>query len=208
MARVNEDETRIARRIFEECYEDLVSKIDLDILYADLKSQCELNCLQLSKVYILRGGETPEIQTVFNLIAAEEDEELVKWLDAIQTSLSNTSNQKCGHGTILDKMIQIRQQFTGTSSTTSTAAIGRSKRPKPKSVPKRMRASTSVQGAVVRQRQYSPLFSPVSLFHFFLLVKSKDFEVRNARTRLYQSPPFPSSFKAFMPGILQGQLGN
>ncbi|XP_065887660.1 uncharacterized protein [Dysidea avara] len=157
MARVNrvkDDETKITRRMFEECFEELVSKTDLDILYKEFNCQCKIKRLQLSKVCILRGGETPEIRTVLNLIAAEEDEEFVKWVDAIQTSLSNTSNQKCSHGSIVNKMMQIRMDLTTSSTNTWRSSTKFQPNPGRKWIGASMTASQ-----VVRQRQFSPTFS-------------------------------------------------
>ena len=149
--------------MFEECYDELVSKIDLDILYAELKRQCKIKNLQLSKIYILRGGVTPEVRTVLNLVAAEEDEEFVKWVDAIQTSLSNTSNQKCSHGNIVDKMMQIRMNLMPSSTTNTSRNTRRSYKTQTKSGPKWMGASVTASQVVQQKRQFSTLFSFVSI---------------------------------------------
>jgi len=159
MARVTDDETKITRRMFEECYDDLVNKIDLDILYTELKCQCKVKRLQLSKVYILKCGVTPEVQTVLNLVAAEEDQEFVKWIDVIQTSLSNTSNQKYSHGSIVDKMMQTRMDLMASSTNTSHTAC-RSTKSQPKSGPKWMGASMSGSMSV----RHASLCSPVSVY--------------------------------------------
>jgi len=163
MAGVTDNETKIARRMFEECFDELVGKIDLDILYTELKCQCKIKNLQLSKIYILRGGVTPEVRTVLNLVAAEEDEEFVKWVDAIQTSLSNTSNQKCSHGNIVDKMMKIRMDLIPSSTTNASRTARRSmNKTQTKSGPKWMGASVSAS-QVVQQKQFSTLFSFVSI---------------------------------------------
>ena len=113
------DKATTARRIFEECYYDLVNSVDLDVLYPELNRQCAKLGVQLTD-HSVRGGVTSartsdaqpqDVTKMFDTVSKEKDEEFVKWITAIETALCNTSTQASCHGAIVNKMAQIRSNL-------------------------------------------------------------------------------------------------
>jgi len=113
---MNKANVRVARGIFQDCHNDLVNNVDLNVLYPELSRQCTKAGLQVTKVFILRGGVTPTVEDakrMFKSVSEETNEDFVKWITAIEKALFNTSNQASHHGEIADKMAQIRLNLSG-----------------------------------------------------------------------------------------------